>query len=760
MSLKCPRFDFGDSAPVGGTVPSVLKGDIAGGQPAEADFLPLPLDGVGHLDVKLFLQWSPRESVLRKWARFRLSPDGSARVLNEIILEDLDTSLRPVELLPRSVQSCPAFFRGFFAGIEFPIATTRIQDGHLLLAHRPCLRMRPAIWYETRRAVYGVAPHGDEKRAFQRYIERHRPGPAGLHVNYNSWWTSPVPYTEQDILGLIDTFRQQLYQPHRATFDTFCIDMGWSNSRSIWEIDPKLFPQGFTKLRDALDKMKCHLGLWISPSSCYPFALDNAWAMEQGYETFSVPWGESPARFACLAGPRYRTRFQQRLVEMVRQYGIRHIKLDGYLFECPATDHGHEAGALSSEPIADGIIAVAQAVRRAAPDIWLEPTCFGWNPSPWWLFHFNSVIGTYGDDAPWGRVPAPVYRDSYTTARDYFNLQGAFWNPVPIAAQEVLGIVHQTREPFLNDSVMTVMRGHMFLPVYLNPAHMSGPRWRDFAALLTWARKNASRLRHTEPLLPASWLNGKCPQFTPDAPRPREPYGYAHWKDGRALIALRNPWIAPQTFALELPRTPAAPARHASLSVISLYPEPRVYGRSVRPGDTLDVPLAPYETVVLAVAPEQQTRGLPDVARASRDWITARVSRRDVSKVAYEGPSVSFGPDWTSLVGNAVQGVRVELEAEVAVTSPHADLLVLLEDDSSPEALCRIEIDGRQAPITSTGSEGGWGASGHPKPEHWLFFRTALSPGDHDVRLELLTGDASPAVSVWVWAAKPGGPSA
>ena len=51
-------------------------------------------------------------------------------------------------------------------------------------------------------------------------------------------------------------------------------------------------------------------------------------------------------------------------------------------------------------------------------------------------------------------VPAPVYRESYTTSRDFFSLQGSV-NPVPIAAQEVMGIPHQTAEPMYNDAAAT-----------------------------------------------------------------------------------------------------------------------------------------------------------------------------------------------------------------------------------------------------------------------------------------------------------------
>ena len=85
-------------------------------------------------------------------------------------------------------------------------------------------------------------------------------------------------------------------------------------------------------------------------------------------------------------------------------------------------------------------------MRKVQPEVWLESTCFGWNPSPWWLFHVNSVIGTFGDDAPHGRVPAPVYRESYTTGRDYYNLQGAARMPVPMRSGIVQFLVQALPE--------------------------------------------------------------------------------------------------------------------------------------------------------------------------------------------------------------------------------------------------------------------------------------------------------------------------
>ena len=753
VSLACPRFVIGGQV-VGGQAPLRPPGRLAQG-PIRITYAA----GASPLQVELYLQWSPEEGVLRKWARYRLT-GGPPQVVDEVILEELETAGRLVAAPAGPGQSYPAFLPGCFAGIEFPVASTRLQGGRLLLAHRPGLLLQPGLWYESRRAVFGPCAPGRERLAFQRYLGGHRPQPRGLHVNYNSWWTSPVPYTEADILRLMDQFQEHLYRPHGQWFDTFCIDMGWSQAKSIWEIDPRLFPHGFSRLDQAAQRMRCHLGLWISPSSCYSSALDNAWAQQAGYETFLIPgWAyDQPARFACLAGPRYAQAFRQRLVDLVTRYHLRHLKFDGYLLECPAAEHGHQPAAGSAEAVAEGLIATFQAVRRAAPDIWLEPTCFGWDPSPWWLWHVNSLIGTYGDDAPYGRVPAPTYRESYTTARDYFNLQGAYHLAVPIAAQEVLGLVHQSPEPFTNDAVVTLLRGHQFLPLYLNPRWMDAARWQTLADLLRWGRQHASLLADTCPLLPAAWEEGGCPRFTDEAAMPRQPYGYAHWAQGQGLVALRNPWIAPQAFSLRLDAALGVPAAGTRCSAVSIYPEPRVYGRQLRQGDVLRVPLAPYETVVLSLRPGPPPPGLPAASRLVGGQVRAELTACELARVEFEGPGQAMGKDWTCPLGEAAGGTYLRLQARVAVASPQAELLVLLEDDRSvPLPICQVQVDGQPAALTPSSSDTGWASSQMPRRDQWLFLRAPLTGGEHAVSVELLAGGA-PRLSAWVWATRPGRP--
>jgi hypothetical protein len=759
ISLKCPRFVL-DAGVAGGALPARVKGGFSRGQRVDVSYPPQAVGTNGQLNVRLLLEWSAGEGVLHKWAVYQLQGAASPALLKEVVLDEVGLPGEKPQLEGSGVQSYPAFWRGFFAGIQFPVAATRVEGERVIVAHRPGWTLRNGEWHESRKAVFGVAPAGNERQRFGRYIAAHRPSPGGLHVNYNSWWTSPAPfYKESDILKLMDEFEGKLFKPYGVSFDTFCIDMGWAEPRSAWEIKKDLFPEGFARIQRSAANMGASLGLWISPSACYHDALNPDWA-RTNLETFLPSPGAGPgAQMCCLGGNRYATAFRTRLVDLVRRYGIRHVKLDGYCLECPATDHGHAPGALSAEAVAEGGIAAFEAVRQVQPEVWLESTCFGWNPSPWWLFYVNSVIGTFGDDAPRGRVPAPVYRESYTTGRDYYNLQGAARMPVPIVAQEVLGVIHQTPEPFLNDAVITALRGHAFLPLYVNPAYLDEARWKALAQFLRWSRQNARLLQETMPILPVAWREGKVPHFSNDEVMPREPYGYAHWWRGEGLVALRNPWIAPQVVPLRLDESLGVEPQTQQLEVVSLYPEPRLYGSGVRFRDTLQVPLAPYETVVLALAKGLKIRGLPKASDVVSRGVVVEKANRDLNRVEFAGAAQALGPDWTSPGPDGTAGLELKLDAEVSVAAPMAELLVLTEagEPLSEPVEQSLLVDGKEVPLASSSSATGWAATGQPVKEHWLFLKGTVPGGRHRASLKLLWGNAQMKLSAWIWATKPGG---
>ncbi|MHB1456958.1 MAG: NPCBM/NEW2 domain-containing protein [Armatimonadota bacterium] len=759
VSMKSPVFAF-DGSTVGGTeAVSSIEDDILSGQTVSVQYKPILIKEGYDLKATLKLKWSAKESILRKWAVFSITGNDPI-LLNEVTLDTIGIKGTKVwthgdlSVIDDAVQSHPIFIPGFFTGIEFPVSAARIENGNIILGHRPGAWIVPGKQYETRKAIYGIAPKGEEIGVFENYIEMHRPKPQGLHINYNSWWTSPVPFSEKDIAGLMGAFETNMYKPYKASFDTFCIDLGWSDPNSIWEINKKLFPEEFKGIQAAARKMDSNLGLWISPSNCYsPASIDNKWAVEHGYEASMT--GDTPA-VLCLGGKKYSTQFRNRLVDMITKYGIRHVKLDGIWLTCDTPGHGHEIGLRSSEKIAEGFISACEGMRKAASDVWLEPTCFGYNPSPWWLFYVNSVIGTFGDDAPMGRVPCPVSRESYTTARDYFNLQGASLLPFPIAAQEVLGIVHQSKDPFMNDAVTSILRGHMFQPVYMNPKFMNDARWKSFAELLKWARKNSGILQSTRPLLPMTWLKRKTPHFTDGATMPREPYGFAHCKGSRGLIMLRNPWIAKTSYTVKLDKSIGLSPGSKSFSGVSIYPEARSYFQNLKYGDSVDIQLAPYETIVISLNPgTPKIKALP-VSESVGNLINATITKQEFTRINFK-ENMANSANSTSPMADDQSAIRMNLDAEVTSGAADNQLLVLLEAEKSPiRSDCKIIVNGKDAVVEYLASAASWSATGLSAPEHWMFIKTVIPRGKSNLSIKLLAGNECRRISAWVWSTKPG----
>lgn len=748
LSTDCPFFSIGDQI-IGGYAPSARHGDIKNsiGEPLSLSYASVPLYGGGKMDIQLLFQWSQKEKLFRKWARYRLL-GANPVLIKEITLDKIESDLLFPAELPVPGQSYPIFLRGFFVGIEYPVSAMRMDSGRVVLAHRPGIIIQPGTWYESRKAIYGIAEAGRERQAFLSYVSRNLiPGTDSIHVNYNSWWTAPIVYSEQNILDLEKAFEKNLFLPYNVSLNTFCLDMGWSDPHSIWQIDTTLFPQKFNSVGKAAKRMNTNLGLWISPSNMYsPNSIESKWAKEQGYETFK--WRGHAEEFCCLAGRRYSIAFRSQLLDMVKRYKLKQLKFDGYIFDCPETNHGHEPGDLSVEPIAESLIETCRQIHAVSKDTWIEMSCMGPNPSPWWVFYANSTLGTYGDDSPAGRVPSPVFRESYTSSRDYSNLQGATYLLMPISSQEILGIIHQTPEAFTNDAVTTIMRGHAYLPLYVNPKFMDPARWKQLADIISWAKKNKI-IKNTSVLLPESWEKNSVPKFTGAAPMPREPYGYAHCNKKEGLILLRNPWIANGKYELKIDSATGFSKNVKNANIVSLYPEVRNYAKGIQYGDTINIPLAPYETLLLSIS---ENASLKDLRAGDSLLSFGRVVIDEIKKTIRPKENVS-PKDSSTQIQDTLSMTSLYMKGSVEVVAHSAELLILVEGDTiRPKGT--ISVNGKLTEPLVTGSAQGWTATQYKTPEHWVFLTVPLQLGENRIDLKLNLPGTSQKSSVWVWGKK------
>ena len=197
---------------------------------------------------------------------------------------------------------------------------------------------------------------------------------------------------------------------------------------------------------------------------------------------------------------------------------------------------------------------------------------------------------------------------------------------------------------------------------------------------------------------------------------------------------MRNPWISPQSYALKLDAETDLSPQANGLSAVSLYPENRIYAKQLKFGDTLTIPLAPYETVVLAIGPEENLAAIPDVCERIGNGICATGVQSEVHRVEFlaakkpDGPGKSteaaglFGPDWTATLGHAKRSLELRLEAIVSLASTQGELLVLSEEKSQPiPPQCRLLRNGKDVRATMSGPDLGYSGTVLPRPEQWLF---------------------------------------
>ena len=219
----------------------------------------------------------------------------------------------------------------------------------------------------------------------------------------------------------------------------------------------------------------------------------------------------------------------------------------------------------------------------------------------------------------------------------------------------------------------------------------------------------------------------------------------------------RNPWVARQAYNLTLDECLGFTAGSEGFSIISLYPEPRVYGERFKYGDVCQIPLAPYETIVLQINCSQESHGLPSVGSAIGTQLAVDRADCRLQRFSFQDTGETLGPNWTSLLGTATSAVQVTLDAEVTLAAPCGDLLILCEGAKSlAQSVGQLNVNGTRVQAESIVSDAGWSATLLPRHEHWTFSRVPLQEGKNQITGQLYAASDCSTISVWVWARKPG----
>jgi hypothetical protein len=785
-------------------------------QAADAGLMEWRYTGPAGLEVRVEYRLAPRARYVRKRISLRV-PRGPQRRLVVAELEDWQG-------VPRRWATCqadrfpygshPVYCDTLWAGVEFVVAFNQVGPEGFTLRSRPGRRPIGAEWVELHSTVLGVARPGGVRDAFFRYLDDIRLAPARMVACYNSWWTLPKVVKQRDNLALIRELKGALFDRHGVFFDIITTDMGWSNPRSIWEIDRSILPQGFDDIRAIVEPAGGKLGVWMSPSEIYPPVCDYDWAEQAGY-TVLRPERESRSgqKRVCsvpglsLADPKYREQTKRQLQRLIRENGLAHIKYDGFWAVEQHAHHDLAPGDDSVEPLAEHSLELLAASKAANPQLVTEPTYMNSIAnyiSPWILKHSDTVWAN-GEDCVVGVGPAPDYRESHTNAREFMVFQALDQVWLPQNAVHYFDIVHvDSAEGFANHAAMAVGRGRFFLSTYLNPKLMNADDWRVYAGLLRWARGNVDLLRNTV--------------VVPSRVELGEPYAYGHWRGQRGVVAVRNPSNESTDYVLDLAQA-GAPRELADALCYTQYPYRRGIAAGLTGRGQVPLRLAPWEVLFLEVVPRSELQETVAVGarwdRAAGETLSivpdqgvdrvrvfepgaaerqVRVAPRQEAKLSGALMTRTVGPlakgewlqaksrthplfpfrypatpnaetlaglretEWKNVKWRDVPSTSFAMECSVSIPAAPGKVLLLVEFPGREHrpSRCQAWVDGRPArlePRDSTEHIGyyNWTGALRPFESEWTWYLCDVGAGVHCVKFEGAAGHPSPRLGLWVW---------
>lgn len=485
-----------------------------------------------------------------------------------------------------TVKGSPVVAGNFFLGFENPLAACTAEEVVRCSVPRVLpLQQGQSVSYSL---VCGTSQPGQMRRSFLNYLESERAHPYRTFLHYNSWYDIGYgkPYDAAAVQDVIRAFGGELVSKRGVKLDSFLLDDGWDDPRSLWQMNAG-FPNGLAPLTKLARQYGAGLGIWLSPWGGYHEAkrLRLDYGKSQGFEANS-------GGFA-LSGQKYFGRFREVTREFV-QSGVNQFKIDGT---------GNADSVVSGSQFDSDFAAAIRLMedwRRWSPEIYINLTT-GTYPSPFWLRDADS-IWRGGDDA--GFTGLGNWREQWMTFRDAQTWRGVVQaGPLfPLNSVMLHGIVyahqaeHLDSDPgrnFGNEVRSFFGSGTQLQELYISHRLMSDEDWDLLAEAANWSRRNADVLRDTH------WVGGD--------PGKLQVYGWASWSPRMGILTLRNPSDRPQTLALdaetifELPEQ--APHKYCGRSPWRSDKAQQAVGMVA--GQPYSFSLRPFEVLTLELAPCQ-----------------------------------------------------------------------------------------------------------------------------------------------------------
>ena len=673
---------------------------------------------------------------------------------------------------------------GLFWGMEYPTAQNelikdgsglRIEIGDYYGAH---IGMD---WTTSDWVVIGLSPQADIRQWFMNYIDDIRAQPLRPYLLYNSWYDlqdsknvdSPKrALNEENVLSTIKLIQQELTEKRGVALDGFVLDDGWDVYQSDWKISEKQFPNGFRPLVDQLNVTNTNLGIWFSPMGGY--SNSRWWRLElmkgEGYEVI----GENQL---CIAGENYHDLLKSRIKDFTKNRNVGYYKWDGIQFVCNNTSHGHPIDVYSRRAIMDSVIDLGQTVWGENPDAFLNITSGTWL-SPWWV-KYATTIWMQGGDYGFTNTPSISHRDRAITFRDlvlYDNFKNKeLWFPISnlMTVGVIKGKLHSLSEKealdkFTDNALLSYTRGVAMWGLYISPEILTSDEWDVLAQGAKWARDRFDILKHTV------MIGGD--------PGKGEAYGYAHFKDDRGVIVVRNPAMAKQNINITMNGTLGLSNDADSLVVEQMYPHRWISRMLYTSGDSFNIDLQGYETAIYEIFPLKETdRPLLAGAIFESEKTSAGYQIKVLNISESDGGAHFLNPEAIRKIKMNNQDIKPDeilfpsspfpsmvnetkikqvksknsstiiANIDVDESVQKSELSVLLQasskttEDRTENPKISISIDGKSKEISSEEMQGLWG-----------FYSVSLPSGSGDLTIEIQLDGAeksrewSGSMSLWI----------
>lgn len=567
MSPKFTSFPVGDlPASAFGVVGEVRRLALKDGQALEADL-------ASSRGVKARWRAELRDGSHYFRQTILLSADGKPFELHGVEFADVRApGLQQIGTCPGS----PLAGAGLFAGVEMPGAANLVTAAGGRSAFGCSLTLSPEQSYDFG-TVTGLAPAGQLRRSFLRYVERERARPSSPFLHYNCWYDLGFGVDEPRMLDVVRAFDTELVKKRGVPVLAYLVDDGWDQpSKGLWVEHERKFPGGFAATKAKMDPLGAHLGIWISPLGGYGGDKERTAHAQQ--------LGLIPADAKLdLSYPKYKQWFVDRCRQLMRAGGVNTFKWD-------------RAGDGVS-PHFMALLDVARQLRKDDPAVFINVTVGTW-PSPFWLNHVDATWRNGSADVGWAGKGDD--RDKWLTFRDGYAhklfVQAAPLYPLNSAMHH--GVVHgrafqgdkvgKAGNDLKNEVRSYFANGASLQELYLTPSMMTAAAWDHVAAAAKWAHAHADVLRD------AHWVGGD--------PLKLEPYGYAAWNPRQATLMLRNPDDQPRTIELDadevfdLPR--ATRTATPAFDLRSPYADQSLRELKLAAGTKVTVTLQPFEVLV------------------------------------------------------------------------------------------------------------------------------------------------------------------